>query len=160
MITSKRNKGQFLALGTIVLALLVAALTPSTAMAGQVFKCRDGNGRMIFSDRPCPPNKIQGDSEAHITWRQLKEQVGEAKSISLKLGASVEAIKQCKSETSQLQERMAEIAPKVRRLSSQHANLGKALDYLDLCTQCRTSAYRYCERAEEHLDLASNALIH
>lgn len=130
----------------------------SSWAAGAVYKCKDANGRMSFQQTPCAQETVDGSSEVHEVWRQMKALSAEARYVASALGADVESIKQCNRSMNAYLEKVNALEPAVNKLGSEFAEMAKAHVYLKDCGMCRASAASYCEKADYYLDLAASKL--
>lgn len=61
----------------IILGVFVSILFVSLAQAANIYKCKDEKGRPLFSHTPCPDTDIDGESDTHQVWREMRTLVAD-----------------------------------------------------------------------------------
>lgn len=136
----------------------------NTALAGQVYKCVNSEGRKVFQQVPCQNNKTStktnGSTPAHMLIKDMRVLVSEGLIINSAIGPSLDAIKQCDDSMDVFTSKIDQIRPRVAKLQYSHKPLLKAYKELQDCARCKVSASSNCKAVENYLDMTLADISH
>lgn len=142
----------------VIIFTLFAFTLPDYVQANTIFKCKDGNGKVVFQQTACDQDSVVGNSEAHRLWREMRVLSAQGSAILNSLGGDLESIKECNRNMEIYQKKVNSLAHRVARVAKDHQHLATAYSYLKECSVCRTSAESNCIAASKSLDKAVNQL--
>jgi hypothetical protein len=141
-----------------VIGLLFACA--SLTVPAEIYQCRDAKGKAVFSQVPCPKEKISGNTEAHKLWREMQVLVNEGSAIYQLLGADVDSILNCRKNAQLFSEKLDPLDARLSSLSMEQGKyLRMAQRSLRECGQCVSSSQYHCENAAKELNLQMNVLL-
>ncbi|NRB36935.1 MAG: DUF4124 domain-containing protein [Pseudomonadales bacterium] len=138
-----------------VSVILFAGLLFSLSLqAGQVYTCKDGNGRKTFQQTPCLNQTITVSGPAYELLSDMRKLSNRGMEINALIGPTVTAIKQCNHNVDVYSAEIAKIQPRLAPFQYKHKDLAKAYVQLQECASCRSAAANNCQSANQYLDIA------